>query len=339
MPFVSVVTGCLNEDDNVRELYTRITAVFEQHLATLPFEIIFIDNASTDNTVAVLKELASVDPRVKIIVNNRNFGPVRSGYHGLLQASGDLIIAMASDLQDPPEMIPEFIRKWEEGYKIVLAQKTNSKESWFFWVVRQAYYNLIGSLSDVHLDKNVTGFGLYDASVIEDIRRIGDPYPYFRGLICELGYKRALIPFTQPARTRGFTKHNFYTLYDMAMLGITNHSKVPLRLATFSGFCIGAVSFLIALAYLVYKLAFWRSFQLGTAPVVIGIFFFSAIQLFFIGILGEYIGAIHTQILHRPPVVEKERINFLEAGELQHTIRSRNGDASAQTDGRISFDG
>jgi len=310
MPFVSVIAGCFNEEDNVRELYDRVVRTFEHDLPGYSFEFILIDNASTDNTVAVLKEIARQDPRLKIIVNNRNFGHIRSGYHAFLQARGEALIALASDLQDPPEMIPQFVRKWEEGFKIVLAQKTNSEESRLFRLVRNAYYDLVGRLSEIDLVKNATGFGLYDRAVIEDIRRINDPYPYFRGLICELGYQRALIPFTQPTRKRGFTKNNFYTLYDLAMLGVTNHSKVPLRLATLSGFCLGTFSFFIALVYLVYKLLFWSNFQLGTAPVVIGLFFFGAVQLFFIGILGEYIGSIYTQVLRRPPVIEKERINF-----------------------------
>lgn len=313
MPFISVVSGCWNEEENIRELYERVVRVFNNDLPGYTFEFILIDNASTDNTVAVLKQIAREDRRVKIIVNNRNFGHIRSGYHALLQARGEAVIALASDLQDPPEMIPQFVQKWEEGYKIVLAQKTNTKESPLFWMIRNAYYNLISRLSEIELVKNATGSGLYDRAVIEDIRSIADPYPYLRGLICELGYKRALVPFTQPARKRGFTKNNFYTLYDMAMLGVTNHSKVPLRLATFSGFCLGAVSFVIGLFYLVYKLLFWNEFQLGTAPVVVGIFFFGAVQLFFIGILGEYIGSIYTQVLRRPPVIEKERINFEDA--------------------------
>jgi glycosyltransferase involved in cell wall biosynthesis len=285
MPFISIVSGCLNEEENVRELYERVVGVFEHELPEYDFEFILIDNASTDKTVSILKEIACRDPRVKIIVNNRNFGHIRSGYHALLQAKGEAVIAMASDLQDPPEMITQFVRKWEEGYKIVLGQKTNSEESAVFWAVRNAYYNIVTRLSEIELVKNATGFGLYDRAVVEDIRGIGDPYPYFRGLICELGYKRALIPFTQPVRKRGFTKNNFYTLYDIAMLGITNHSKVPLRLATFFGFCFSAFSFLVALVYLIYKLLYWNSFQLGTAPLVIGFFFFGAVQLFFIGIL------------------------------------------------------
>lgn len=310
MKFLSIVSGCYNEEENVRELYDRITRVLAEDLPEYAYELILIDNCSQDKTVEILREICRKDKRVKVIVNNRNFGHIRSGYHALFQARGDAIIAMASDLQDPPEMIPQFVRKWEQGYKIALAQKTTSEESAFFFLVRKAYYNLVNRLSDVPLVKNVTGFGLYDRCVIEELRKISDPYPYFRGLICDLGYEQALIPFNKPARKRGFTKNNLYTLYDLAMLGFVNHSKVPLRLAIFSGFCIGGASFLVGLAYLVYKLLFWSRFQAGTAPVVIGLFFIGAVQLFFIGIIGEYVGAIHTQILRRPPVIEKERINF-----------------------------
>jgi glycosyltransferase involved in cell wall biosynthesis len=310
MKLISVVSGSFNEESNVTELYERLCATFAERLPTYAFEIIFIDNASTDGTVAVLKGLARHDARVKIIVNNRNFGHIRSGYHAFLQAQGDAVVVMASDLQDPPEMLPDFVSKWEEGYKIVLAQKTTSDESPLFFLVRKTYYNLINRLSEIELVKNATGFGLYDRRVVEDIRRVDDPYPYFRGLICDLGYDRALIPFTQPARKRGFSKNNFYTLWDMAMLGLTNHSKVPLRLAIFAGCGVGAISFVVAFAYLIYKLLFWSNFQVGTAPLVIGMFFIGAVQLVFIGLLGEYIGAIHTQVLRRPPVIEKERINF-----------------------------
>jgi glycosyltransferase involved in cell wall biosynthesis len=307
---ISIVAGCFNEEDNIRELYERITSVLGQGLPQHSYELILIDNCSTDNTVGELRRIAREDKRVKIILNTRNFGHIRSGYHAILQARGDAVIIMASDLQDPPEMIPQFVRKWEEGYKIVLAQKTESEESAIFFFIRSTYYNLINRLSEIPLVKNVTGFGLYDRCVVEDIRRINDPYPYFRGLICDLGYDRALIPFTQPLRKRGITKNNFYTLYDIAMLGITNHSKVPLRLAALAGFGLSAFSLLVALIYLVYKLLFWSQFQAGAAPIVIGLFFLGAVQLFFMGIIGEYVGSIHTQILHRPPVIEKERINF-----------------------------
>src|SRR5258708_39698707 len=310
MKLISIVSGCYNEAENIPDLYERVTKVFAEKLPEYAYEIIVIDNSSTDKSVEVLREICQKDKRVKVIVNTRNFGHIRSGYHALLQAKGDAMIAMASDLQDPPEMIEQFIRKWEEGSKVVLAQKLESEESPLFFLVRKMYYSFVNRLSEIPLVKNVTGFGLYDAVVTQKLREIGDPYPYFRGLICDLGYKQALIPFKQPVRKRGFTKNNFYTLYDLAMLGFTNHSKVPLRLATFTGFCIGALSFLVGLVYLVYKLVFWQQFQAGTAPVVIGIFFLGALQLFFIGLIGEYIGSIHTQVLHPPLLIEKERINF-----------------------------
>lgn len=307
---ISIVTGTYNESDNVDELYQRLTAVMSDRLPGYDYEIIVIDNASMDQTVAKLRVLAKTDPRLKVIVNNRNFGQVRSGYHAMLQARGDAVVVMCSDLQDPPELIPEFVKHWEEGTKVVLAQKNQSEESPLFFLIRKAYYQLLARLSDVHLPQNVTGFGLYDQSVMDEIRRINDPYPYFRGLICDLGYPQVLIPFVQPTRKRGISKNNLYTLWDLAMLGFTNHSKVPLRLATFVGMGVGVISFLIGMAYLVYKLLYWESFQVGTAPVVIGLFFIGAVQLFFLGIVGEYVGAIHTQILRRPLVTERERINF-----------------------------
>jgi glycosyltransferase involved in cell wall biosynthesis len=282
----------------------------QDQLSRHTYEIIFIDNCSADHTVDVLRDICRQDKRVKVIVNNRNFGHIRSGYYAFLQAKGDAVILMASDLEDPPEMLPEFVLKWEAGAKIVLAQKTSSEEFPLFHMVRKAYYGLVSKLSDVPLVKDVTGFGLYDRRVVEDIREIGDPYPYLRGLICDLGYERALIPFRKQMRKRGITSNNFYTLYDVAMLGITNHSKVPLRLAVFAGCGVGAISFLVAVAYLVYKLLYWDRFQAGAAPIVLGIFFLGAVQLFFIGILGEYIGSIHTQLLKRPLVTERERINF-----------------------------
>jgi len=273
-------------------------------------EILYIDNASTDGTPEELRALAAEDASVKVILNRRNFGHVRSPYHGLLQASGDAVIVMAADLQDPPELIPEFIRLWMGDNRVVLGQKTNSAETRLFFAIRKAYYRLVRRLADIDLLENVTGFGLYDRKVIEEFRALAEPYPYVRGLISELGYKPALVPYKQPSRTRGLTKNNFYTLYDVAMLGITSHSKVPLRLAAMLGFACSGLSFVVGLIYLVYKLAFWDRFALGVAPVVIGLFFFASVQLFFIGIIGEYIGAIHTRVSNRPLVIEKERINF-----------------------------
>jgi hypothetical protein len=234
----------------------------------------------------------------------------------MLQAGGQAVIAMASDLEDPPEMIPQFVRKWEAGYKIVLAQKRSSAESSLMAATRKAYYRFIARLSEAPLVKDATGFGLYDRRVVEDIRAIADPYPYLRGLICELGYSQYLIPFDKPVRKRGITKNNFYTLYDMAMLGIVNHSKVPLRLMTFSGFASAAICSAIGFGYLVYKLLYWNRFSAGLAPLVLGIFFFSSVQLMSVGILGEYIGSIYTRVQKLPLVIERERVNFDPAPEL-----------------------
>jgi glycosyltransferase involved in cell wall biosynthesis len=309
---ISVVTGCYNEEDNIEEVYKQVKAVFDR-LQVYQYEHIFIDNASTDRTVEILKSLAKKDHNLKIIVNTRNFGHITSGYHALLEAKGDAVIAIAADLQDPPEMVADFIAKWEEGYKIVVGVKAASKESRLMFAIRKSYYNLIGKLSEVELIKNFTGFGLYDKKVVEILREIDDPYPYFRGLISYIGFDICRIEYTQPARKRGITKNNFYTLYDMAMLGITNHSKVPLRIATITGFILGTLSLVVAIVYLVLKLVFWNQFQAGSAPIVIGLFFFSSVQLFFIGIVGEYVGSIQTQVMKRPLVIEKERINFDES--------------------------
>jgi glycosyltransferase involved in cell wall biosynthesis len=230
--------------------------------------------------------------------------------HAILQARGDAIVSMASDLQDPPELIPEFVRQWEAGFKVVAGVKPRSKETPLRFAFRRLYYHTIGRIADVELIPNFTGFGLYDRDVIEVVRRIDDPYPYFRGLIADLGFAHAEVPFEQPLRSKGVTKSNFYSLYDIAMLGITGHSKVPIRLATMSGFALSALSLLVAVGYLIFKLLYWKSLSIGMAPILIGFFFFASVQLFFIGILGEYIANIHTQVQKRPLVVERERINF-----------------------------
>jgi glycosyltransferase involved in cell wall biosynthesis len=307
--FVSVVTPCYNEEGNVEELYRQIKAVFAG-LPQYDYEHIYIDNASSDSTPTILRRIAAEDPNVKVIFNIRNFGHLRSPYHAFMQASGDAVIVMVSDLQDPPALIAEFLSKWEEGYKVVLGQKTESAEAPIMYALRTFYYRLVSRLADVKLLENVTGFGLYDRVVVEQIRGLEDAAPYVRGLVSELGYPVARIAYHQPRRRSGITKNNFYTLYDMAMLGFTSHSKVPLRLATMLGFAFSLLSLFMAFAYFVYKLVFWYSFPVGLAPLIIGLFLFSSVQLFFIGILGEYIGAIHTQVLKRPLVVERERINF-----------------------------
>lgn len=309
MKLVSIVTPCYNEEENVAELYRQVQEI----IATLPeyrFEHIFIDNDSRDRTVEILKEIAAKDKSVKIIVNSRNFGHLRSPTHGIMQAHGDAVILLVADLQDPPPMIRDFVRKWEEGYKVVLGVKTNSEETPAMFMIRKMYYNLIGRLSDIELTKNNTGFGLYDRCIVDSLRRLDDPYPYFRGMVSEIGFEKAIIEYLQPRRKRGITSNNFYTLYDTAMLGITNHSRVPLRVATLLGFAMSAMSLLVSVGYLIAKLIFWERFTAGMAPVVIGLFFFSSVQLFFIGILGEYIGLIYTQVQKRPLVIEKERVNF-----------------------------
>jgi len=305
---ISIVTPCFNEEDNIEELYRRISAVMADQ--PYDYEHICIDNCSADGTVRKIKALAATDKRLKLIVNARNFGHIRSPYHGILQSSGDACVLIASDLQDPPEMISEFIRKWEQGYKTVLAVKPESEESSLMFGVRKLYYRLITRISDVPLVQNATGAGLFDRVVIDILRNLQDPYPYFRGMLCEIGFPIAIVPFRQPRRQHGMTKNNFYTLYDIAMLGITNHSKMPLRIMAMSGFLLAFLSLLVALSFFVAKLLYWDSFQLGTAPILIGIFFFGAIQTFFIGVLGEYIGSIHTQVRKMPLVVEGERINF-----------------------------
>jgi glycosyltransferase involved in cell wall biosynthesis len=310
LPLLTVLTPCFNEEGNVREVYEQVKAAMATILGC-DYDHLFIDNASTDGTVAILRELAAADKRVKVIVNTRNFGHVRSPYYALLQARGDAVMTCVADLQDPPELIPEFVEKWREGYKVVIGVKRGSKESWLMSRTRKFYYWMVGRLSsDVELVHNFTGFGLYDREVIEQFRSTDEQYPYFRGLVSDFGYERAEIQYAQPARTSGRTKNDFFSLYDIAMLGVTNHSKVPLRLATMAGFAISVLSLIIALGYLVAKLMFWNDLQLGLAPLLIGIYFFGAVQLFFIGVLGEYIGAIHTQVHKRPLVVEKERINF-----------------------------
>jgi len=305
---ISIVTPCFNEEGNVDELHERIRSVM---LASkYNYEHIFIDNASTDGTAKKLRKLASQDRHVKVILNTRNFGHIRSPVYALFQSSGDAIVAMASDLQDPPERIPEFLQKWEEGYPVVIGVKEKTEASVIFHFLRTLYYRFLRALSDVQLIENFTGFGLYDHKVIDVVRKIDDPYPYFRGLIADLGFDIAKIVFTQQRRKRGISKNNFYTLYDLAMLGLTNYTKVPLRLATMFGFLASAISFMIGFAYLTYKLIFWFQFQLGSAPIIIGLFFLGSVQLLFLGIVGEYIGSIYTQVMKRPLVIEKERINF-----------------------------
>ena len=309
MKKITIMTPCYNEEGNIEDLYLRVKEVFNQ-LPNYEYEHLFIDNASQDKTVDELKKIAQKDPGIKVIVNARNFGPVRSGYYGILQCYGDAVIFMVADLQDPPALILEFVKKWEEGYKVVKAVKTPMKEGAFFYSARQIFYYLMDNLSDIKVTRNFTGFGLYDQKVINVLREINDPYPYFRGLIEELGFESFSFEYQQQRRKRGISSYNFYRYYSEAMLGITSHSQVPLRLATMLGFALSLLSLVVALGYLIAKLLFWDYFPLGTAPIMVGLFLLASVQLFFIGIIGEYIGLMHMRILKRPLVVERERINF-----------------------------
>jgi glycosyltransferase involved in cell wall biosynthesis len=331
MKTISVVTPCFNEEGNVREVYERVRTLMLS-LGRYRYEHIFIDNASRDSTFAVLSEMAAADSNVKIIRNARNFGHVRSPMHALLQTCGDAVIVLMSDLQDPPEVLAQLLEQWENGFPIVIAVKHESRENAPMFLVRKLFYRLVNRLSDdIETYENFTGFGLYDRQVIDLVRQFGDPYPYFRGMIAEIGLPHAEVRYEQQRRKSGKSKNNFYTLYDLAMLGITKLSKVPLRLVTFSGFAGSLLSLLGGTVYFAYKLLFWRQFTVGIAPIAIGMFFLGSLQLLFMGILGEYIGNIHTQVHNRPLVVERERLNFdLEPG----APLPRNGLASRATGGR-----
>jgi polyisoprenyl-phosphate glycosyltransferase len=307
---ITIVSPCYNEELNIPELYRRLKAMAAQ-LPGYCVEFLFIDNASKDNTVGVLREIAAQDPAVKVIVNARNFGHLRSPMHGFLQAEGDAVGFIASDLQDPPELFLQMVAEWEKGFPVVAAIKSSSDESGLMYNIRTSYYKLVARLTNVEVIEHFVGFGLYDRSVVEALRTgYRDPYPYFRGMIAELGLPHAEVHFNQAERKRGITKNNWYTLYDIAMLGITNLSKVPLRLVTFCGFVCAMLSFLAGLFYFAYKLVFWSSFNVGVAPLVIGLFFLGSVQMIALGIIGEYVGSIHTMVQARPLVTERERINF-----------------------------
>ena len=310
MKKISIVSPCYNEEKNLQAVYNEVKIQFHEHLKNYEYEHIFIDNSSTDHSAEILREIASKDKNVKIILNSRNFGHIRSPMHALFQSTGDATILLVSDLQDPPNLIPQLVKKWEEGNQVVVAVKKESEESAVMFAIRSLYYNIINKISETKLVKNFTGFGLYDKQVITVLKSFDDPYPYFRGLVFKVGFKVDQIFYVQPVRKRGVTSNNFYTLYDMAMLGICTHSKVPLRVFTISGFLLAIFSLFISIIYLILKIIFWNSFQLGLAPIIIGVFFFSSVQLFSIGIIGEYIGVILTKISKEPLVIERERINF-----------------------------
>ena len=306
---ISILTPTFNEEDNVQELYNRVKSVTSK-IRKYTFEHIFIDNHSQDSTVKKIKRIILKDKSVKLIVNSRNFGHFNSPFYGLMQTKANAAIQIASDLQTPPEVIKDLVLEWEKGFKTVLLVKSESKESSTLFYFRALYYKLLSKISNVPPIINATGEGLYDKVVLDALKKIDDPYPFFRGLLAEIGFPIGRVKLKQEKRKKGVSKNNFYSLYDAALLGITNHSTVPLRLMVMLGFILSIISFSLALLFLFAKLLNWDTFDLGIAPMLIGIFFFGAMQMFFLGVLGEYIIAIHTRVRKMPLVVELERINF-----------------------------
>ena len=312
MKKISVLIPCYNEAENVGPISRAVTEILEKELPRYDYELVFIDNDSTDGTRDIIRGLCADNPRIKAILNARNFGQFNSPYYGMLQVTGDCVIEMVADFQDPVEMIPKYIHEWEKGYKIVIGIKTSSKENRLMYWLRSCYYKTIKKLSDVEQIEHFTGSGLYDRECIEVLRNLDDPTPFLRGIVAELGYRRKEIPYEQPRRRAGKTHNNFYRLYDAAMLSVTSYTKAGLRLATIFGSICAVVSMLIALVYLVMKLIWWDRFPAGMAPMLIGMLFLGSVQLFFIGFLGEYIMSINQRVMKRPLVIEEERINFNE---------------------------
>ena len=312
MKKISVLIPCYNESENVGPMSKAVTDILEKELPQYDYELVFIDNDSTDGTRDILRGLCASNARIKAILNARNFGQFNSPYYGMLQVTGDCVIEMVADFQDPVEMIPKYIHEWEKGYKIVIGIKTSSKENRLMYWLRSCYYKTIKKLSDVEQIEHFTGSGLYDREFIEVLRNLDDPTPFLRGIVAELGYRRKEIPYEQPRRRAGKTHNNFYRLYDAAMLSVTSYTKAGLRLATIFGSLCAIVSMLIALIYLVMKLIWWDRFPAGMAPMLIGMLFLGSVQLFFIGFLGEYIMSINQRVMKRPLVIEEERINFNE---------------------------
>lgn len=316
MKKISIVVPCFNEEENVLPLSESIIDTMKRELSGYDYEIIFIDNDSQDRTRSILREMCTDNPKIKAILNAKNFGQFNSPYYGLLQITGDCGILVAADFQDPIEMIPKFVKEWEKGYKIVCGIKTSSRESKIMYFLRSCYYKMIKKLSQVEQIEHFTGFGLYDRKFIEVLKQLDDPTPFLRGIVAELGFRRKDLEYTQPKRRAGKTSNNFYRLYDAAMLSITSYTKVGLRLATLIGFLCAIVSLVVSMVYLVLKLIYWDRFIAGTAPILIGMFLLGSVQLFFIGMLGEYILTINSRVMKRPLVVEEERINFEKNKEI-----------------------
>ncbi len=312
MKKISIVVPCFNEEENVVPMADAIREEFKKNLSSYEYEIIFIDNDSKDNTRELIRELCNSDKGIKGIFNAKNFGQFNSPYYGMLQSTGDATVLMAADFQDPVEMIPKYVAAWEEGYKIAIGIKKSSQENKIMYHLRSLYYKTIKKLSEVEQIEHFTGFGLYDKAFINVMRNLDDPVPFLRGIVAELGFRRKEIPYEQPQRRAGITSNNLYRLYDAAMLSITAYTKVGLRLATFAGGILSGISMLIAVIYLILKLVYWDRFPAGMAPILIGMLFLGSIQIFFIGLIGEYILTINQRVMKRPLVVEEERINFDE---------------------------
>lgn len=310
MKKISVLVACYNEEENVVPLSRAIIECFTQKLPQYDYELIFIDNHSTDKTRELLTGLCVSNKKIKAIFNIANFGQFNSPYYGLCQTTGDCTIKLCADFQDPIDMIPRFVKEWEKGAKVICGVKTSSKENRFVYFLRSCYYKLIQRMSNISQIEHFTGFGLYDKSFIQILRSLDEPTPFLRGIVAEYAPDHLEIPFEQPKRRAGRTHNNWYSLYDAAMLSFTSYTKIGLRIATFTGFILSIIGFAVALIYLILKLIFWNTFAAGTAPILIGVFLFGSIQLFFIGLLGEYIMSINTRVMHRPLVIEEKRINF-----------------------------
>lgn len=310
MKKISILVPTYNEEENVVPLSKEIIKQFDENLKGYDYELVFIDNHSTDNTRVLIGELCNHNHNIKAIFNAKNFGQFNSPFYGICQTTGDVTILMCADFQDPVEMIPVLVHEWENDYKIVSCIKTHSKENPIMYLLRSFYYKAISKMSDVEQIEHFTGFGLYDKSFVQVLRNLKDPTPFLRGIVAELGYKRKEIEYTQAKRRAGKTSNNFYKLYDAAMLSFTSYTKIGLRLATFSGFILSGLGIIAALIYFILKIIYWDRFQAGMAPLIIGMFLLGSIQLFFIGLLGEYIMSMNLRIMNRPLVVEEERINF-----------------------------
>ncbi|MCC8060474.1 MAG: glycosyltransferase family 2 protein [Clostridiales bacterium] len=310
MKTISVLIPCYNEEENVEPISRAVIETLTRDLPEYDYELVFIDNDSSDQTRPILRRLCASNPKIRAIFNARNFGQFNSPYYGMLQVSGDCVIEMVADFQDPVELIPKYVHAWEEGYKIVIGIKTSSRENRLMYALRSLYYKIVKKLSDVEQIEHFTGSGLYDRDFIEILRGLDDPTPFLRGIVAELGYRRKEIPYEQPRRRAGKTHNNFYRLYDAAMLSITSYTKAGLRFATFLGAVSCICSVAIALVYLVMKLIWWDRFPAGTAPMLIGMLFLGSVQIFFIGMVGEYVLSINQRVMHRPLVIEEERLNF-----------------------------